>query len=114
MVNNQSIALRQCWSERQALVLVPETSPVAASAMLYTYIGGGVDHQPPNTYPLVFRSMPFSVGASLAAQAAEVMGIDIEMSMIYCRDAKRSQAERTSEEERFLKLVHEKRQHWHK
>jgi hypothetical protein len=58
--------------------------------------------------------MPLSVGASLAAQAAEVMGIDIEMSMIYCRDAKRSQAERTSEEERFLKLVHEKRQHWHR
>ena len=113
-VNNQSITLRQCWSERQALVLVPETSLVAASAILYTYIGGGVDHQPPNTYPLVFRSMPFSVGASLAAQAAEVMGIDIEMSMIYCRDAKRSQAERTSEEERFLKLVHEKRQHWHR
>jgi hypothetical protein len=57
--------------------------------------------------------MPFSVGASLAAQAAEVMSIDIEMSMIYCRDAKLSQAERTSQEERFLKLVREKRQHWH-
>ena len=109
IVNDTCVTLRQCWSERRALVLVPTHKPDPNTPALYTYIGGGVDHQPPNTYPLVFKSMPLAIGACLVATASALMGIEITMPMIYCRDMSQSDAERTVAEARFLESVQEQR-----
>ena len=109
-IDSQSIALRECWSDRQAFVLVPRRNPQGNQAVLYTYIGGGVPHQPPNTYPLVFRNMPLHIGACLAAVGAALIRTELRTSMIYCRDMKLPLPERTRVEIEFFELYQRKRE----
>jgi hypothetical protein len=62
------LTLRQCKSMREALMVTAETDKSDMSnPCLYTYLGGGVPHQPPQGYGLVFRGMPHALANTLCA-----------------------------------------------
>ena len=107
-VDNKNVELRECWSERKAFVLLRALAtatpgqPDLHETLLYTYIGGGVPHQPPNTYPLVFKQMPLNIAACVAAVGAKLMGIELQEPMVYCRDTNVTPAAVTNSERSFL------------
>ena len=51
------------------------------NAVMYTYIGGGVPNQPPNTYALVFKRMPLPVASALMATCLHHNGGVVEPEM---------------------------------
>ena len=60
--------LRQCKSLREAFVVIAEDDKdKMSSPYLYTYLGGGVPHQPPQGYGLVFRGLSHDVADCLCA-----------------------------------------------
>jgi hypothetical protein len=70
-------------------------------ALLYTYIGGGVPNQPPNTYPLVFKHMPLDIAALVLAEGMKLMPCSPSAGMIYCRDVGKSPEELRQKETEF-------------
>ena len=104
-VDSTNVAPRACLSQRQALVLLPARTLHVRNALLYTYIGGRVPHQPPSTYRLVFKHMPVHIAACVAAVGAHLMGVPLQGSMVYCRDMNMSSAEVVQSEQEFLELV---------
>ena len=112
-VDNQNVELRECWSERKAFVLLPAVAtgaqPDLRDALLYTYIGGGVPHQPPNTYALVFKQMPVRIAACVAAVGAKLMGIELQGPMVYCRDLNVTPDAVTHSERSFLQQASDRR-----
>ncbi len=56
-----------CWEERYAFVVAD--SQDEWKVKLYGYLAGGTPHQPPHTYPLVFKHMPLQLADALYAMA---------------------------------------------
>ena len=113
-VDNKNVELRECWSERKAFVLLRAVAkatpgqPDLHETLLYTYIGGGVPHQPPNTYALVFKQMPVRIAACVAAVGAKLMGIELQGPMVYCFDLNVTPELVTNSERSFLQLASER------
>ena len=104
-MDSTNVAPRAYLSQRQALALLPAGTLHVRDALLYTYIGGRVPHQPPSTYRLVFKHMPVHIAACVAAVGAHLMGVLLQGSMVYCRDMNMSSAEVVQSEQEFLELV---------
>ena len=59
--------LRLCRSSRQAYVISRGSDDSPDNFVLYTYMGGGVEYQPENTYALVYKYLPLGVARRLYA-----------------------------------------------
>jgi len=56
-----------CWEDRYAFVVTD--SQDERKVKLYGYLAGGTPHQPPHTYPLLFKHMPLELADALYAMA---------------------------------------------
>ena len=80
--------LRQCKSLREAFVITEEDEKEnMSSSYLYTYLGGGVTHQPPQGYGLVFRGLSPDVADCLCALVSFYTNIAIDRQLIVPRCA---------------------------
>jgi hypothetical protein len=84
--NIGSQVLRTCRSIRESLVFSPSTADDDMSAcFLCAYIGGGVPHQPPNTYAMVFKHMPLRVARRVLALLLYHTGSSVDASLFVCK-----------------------------
>ena len=52
---------------------------------MYTYLGGGVPNQPPQTFPLVFKRMPLEVADLLYAHGLHYLGFELNPLQIFVK-----------------------------
>ena len=80
--------LRQCKNLREAFVITTEDDiENMRSSYLYTYLGGGVPHQPPQGYGLVFRGLSHDVADCLCALVSFYTATALDRRLIVPRQA---------------------------
>ena len=68
--------VKDCHSVREAQVLQK-----CDERLSYTYMGGGVTWQPPNTYAMVTRDLPLHVADRFMAMLAFVANVELRKDM---------------------------------
>ena len=68
--------VKDCHSVREAQVLQK-----CDECLSYTYMGGGVTWQPPNTYAMVTRDLPLHVADRFMAMLACVANVELRKDM---------------------------------
>ena len=80
--------LRQCKRLREAFVAISEDDKEKMSSPhLYTYLGGGVPHQPPQGYGLVFRGLSHDVADHLCALVSFYTDTPVDYQLIVPKQA---------------------------
>ena len=97
--------LRQCKSLREAFVVTSEDDKDKMDApYLYTYLGGGVQHQPPQGYGWVFRGLPLELADCLCALVSVYTESNPDYQFIVPKKAMEAVARETAVNQRLDKI----------
>ena len=74
------VRVKDCWMNRNAFVIThrPHTGPEEATELSYSYLGGGIEYDPPNTYGIVSKSMPLAMADMFTAVVLFLTGGEVE------------------------------------
>ena len=97
------VLVRDCWANRDALVVSPASD--ISKWMSYSYIGGGLEWDPPHAFGLVNKSCPLHIADRLLALILFLSDGTVLRDFFTVKSCARPSADKPSPEEEQLAIL---------